>query len=457
MKLLERIQSTARHDESRPAYINVTSGQTLTYGELASLIQMRRRADRVVQHGGNRCDFATMLLQLIASGAEVLCLPRSATEQECQMHAARIGGSAIYSEEKWETSIAASDSSPAGAANARKEGALLLATSGCTGKARIVQRVASSLDAMARVIAESIALRPDDRVLMMLPLAHSYAMEHGVLGPLWAGATVLLCGGLNLRELSDAMRIGATVFPAVPAIIELLSDNDAPRIGGLRTIYSAGGFLPPAVRDRFVRRHKISVGQVYGATEIGSVTYTFGTAEDAQDVGKPLAGVSIRILNLEDPGQIAARGVTGEIAVRSPFMLAGYADLPGENPRLIDGHFCTGDLGFMREGRLHITGRIKFLIDTGNEKVNPIEVEEVIASYPGVRECVVVHLRQTDTVSRLKAIVVPRNVSEFDVAGLRQFARENLAAHKVPRVIELGRELPRSATGKVLRHSVSSA
>jgi acyl-CoA synthetase (AMP-forming)/AMP-acid ligase II len=458
MELIERIERTARREPSKPAYIHVANGQTLSYGQLAQSLRGPRAGGRLVLHGGNELALAPLLLRLIGGGADVLAVGRATPAGQCMELAQRIGGSGVFPEQRWESllrddrPLAALSQSPGG-------GALLLATSGSTGSSRVVRRTAASLDAMARAVADAIGMNGDDRVLMMLPLAHSYAVEHGLLGPLWAGATVLLCGGLDPAEMAAALKLGASVFPAVPSIIEMLSADDSTEVkfpvSQIRKIYSAGGFLPPAVCERFSVRHGAAVGQLYGATEIGSVTYRPAAGNDTRNVGTPMPGVSVRILRQEDSIQQAEAGESGEVAIRSPFMLSEYADDSAEPSRLIDGHFRTGDLGLLKDGQLHITGRIKFLIDAGNSKVNPIEVEEVIAAFPGVRECLVVHLPQTQTVSRLKAIVVAQ--PSLDTTALRQFLRGKLAAHKVPREIELRAELPRSATGKVLRHLVGGA
>jgi acyl-CoA synthetase (AMP-forming)/AMP-acid ligase II len=136
-------------------------------------------------------------------------------------------------------------------------------------------------------------------------------------------------------------------------------------------------------------------------------------------------------------------------------MFSEYVDGEAE---LINGYFPTGDLGRLDErGRLFITGRLKLLIDVGGRKVNPLEVEAVLCEHPGVDGCVVVPLRQSDTVFRLKAIATPKDPAHPPIAAeLRKLAKEKLAAYKVPRLIEIRSTLPRSATGKVLRHLVEA-
>jgi long-chain acyl-CoA synthetase len=125
------------------------------------------------------------------------------------------------------------------------------------------------------------------------------------------------------------------------------------------------------------------------------------------------------------------------------------------------GFFLTGDLGRLdARGNLTITGRTKLLIDVGGLKVNPLEVEAVLSQHPAVERCVVVPVKVSDTVSRLKAIVTPRDGAPPEDAptpeALRRFARERLVPYKVPRVFEVRASLPLSPTGKILRHLVAA-
>jgi acyl-CoA synthetase (AMP-forming)/AMP-acid ligase II len=126
---------------------------------------------------------------------------------------------------------------------------------------------------------------------------------------------------------------------------------------------------------------------------------------------------------------------------------------------LCDGFFLTGDLGRVDgHNRLTITGRLKLLIDVGGLKVNPLEVEEVLSQHPDVAACVVLPVRVSDTVSRLKAIIQPRHPDGPGPSpeALRRFARGRLTLYKVPRLFEVRKSLPRSPTGKILRNMVAA-
>lgn len=342
-----------------------------------------------------------------------------------------------------------------------RRGSLMLQSSGTTGPPKIVHREGPSLDAVAANVAESVGLGPGDRVLAAIPLYHSYGVENGLMAPLLAGACAHVCRGfdpsVSIRQLREE---GVTVFPGVPFMFEVLSQVGEGQglFPALRRAYSAGAPLPRSVSDAFAARTGLRLGQLYGATEIGSVTFNDPAAPgfDPAAVGRPMRGVSIQILDADAPriDRPLPAGTEGHVAVSAPSMLSAY--LGGEGPPLAGGHFLTGDLGRLdAAGALAITGRLKLLIDVGGFKVNPFEVEAAIAGHPAVRECVVVPMPVSPTLMRLKAFVTLAPGRDGIGAGeLRRFARARLAAYKVPRVFEVRERLPKSPTGKVQRQQL---
>ena len=244
-----------------------------------------------------------------------------------------------------------------------------------------------------------------------------------------------------LRELEQNQ---ITILPGVPSTFEMLSRTPGQRPASLnlRRTYSAGR---SAARERprsVCVRFGASVTQLYGASEIGSVTYNPPTDPfDPASVGYPMPGVSIRILDLNGSASPLPAGREGHVAIRAGSMFERYLSEPAG---CIDGYFPTGDLGSLDErGRLFITGRIKLLIDVGGFKVNPLEVEAVLQRHPSAGACAVVAVRQSETVYRLKAILSPRDPSAgVPLDELRQLARANLAAYKVPRVFEVRDRAP---------------
>lgn len=356
------------------------------------------------------------------------------------------GGMRLLLGPRWES--AAAHSGPA----------LLLQSSGTTGQPRIVRRDGPSLDAVSANMAEACGFTADDCVLAAVPLSHSYGLEHGILAPIWAGSCVHVLDGFDLPIALSELRQGITLLPGVPFMFEMLCRAEGAVLPKLRRAYSAGGPLPRQTYDTFHSRFGMRLGQLYGATEVGSVTFNDpdSPAFDPASVGRPMRNVSIRILDLNPPHRPLPLGGEGQVAVAAPSMLSGY--ITGEPAPLVDGHFLTGDIGSLDVyGALTITGRLKLLIDVGGRKVNPAEVESVLVQHPDVGKCVVVPIHVSASVSRVKAVVTPsRPEVEISVHDLRRFARERLSAYKVPRVFEVRASLPTSPIGKVLRHLVEA-
>lgn len=340
---------------------------------------------------------------------------------------------------------------------------LMLLSSGTTGDPKIVHRDGRAVDAVARNVAEATGLSPDDRLLAMIPLCHSYGVEHGMLAPIFAGCAVHLCQGFDTRVVFERLATGGiTILPGVPSIFEMLATlgDGRRRFPTLRLAYSAGASLPMSVLTRCRDNLRLRVGQLYGSSEVGSVTFNdpHGSGHDATSAGRPMSGVRIRIVDpkSQDLGHPLPTGVEGEVAIHAPSMLHAYVG-QSESP-LRDEYFLTGDLGRLdADGAMTITGRIKLLIDVGALKVNPHEVELALLRHRGVRECVVMPLPVTDTISRVRALVVPADASHPpSVDSLRRFARDRLSAHKVPRVFKIVDSLPKSSTGKILRRQLVS-
>lgn len=421
----------------------------------------------------NRPAVAAAFLGVIASGRSVFPVDATLTAAEIEGLVGRAGVDAAIAHRSvadrlagidarvldLDGLVASEDTSPD--VQDRGERAwLLLQSSGTTGGPKIVRRSGPSLDAVAQNVARAVGLRSEDRVVAAVPLSHSYGIENGMLAPIVAGACALHHVAQDDQpgrgfDPELAVTSGATVLPGVPAMFEMIDRMQAGR-GKLRLAYSAGAALPPELAHRLEQRDGLRLGQLYGSTEIGSVTY--GPTPDS--VGRPMGGVDVRILDADapDPSQPLAPGLTGHVAVKAPSMFDGYLGPRAlTDDSLVDGYFRTGDLGRLDDrGALHITGRLKLLIDVGGVKVNPLEVETVLAAHPQVNECVVVPDPVSPTINRVKAVLTATS-NDIDPSELRAFLRPRLAAHKIPRTFEVRAELPKSPTGKVLRREVCSA
>ena len=336
--------------------------------------------------------------------------------------------------------------------------AVVLFSSGCTGRPKRVPRTHRQLAAEGASVARTLRVTPEDTIVAATPLWHAYGLGSCLLAALAGGAAltlperapVPLARKAILRALADAP---AAVFATVPYGLRVLAEAPAAELGRIRLCFTAGNALPRAVFDAFARRHGVLARQLYGCTETGAATANLDPdpGASAASVGTPLDGVAVDVVG--DDGQPVEAGRIGEIVISSPAMTAGYAGVPDAvNREAFPGRaFLTGDRGRLdAEGRLHLTGRRKLLIDVRGNKVDPIEVEDVLAVHPRVREVVVVGAPSgVDGEELVKTVVVPDGCC--GERELVRFCRERLAGYKVPQIVEFRDEIPRSPLGKVLR------
>jgi long-chain acyl-CoA synthetase len=332
-------------------------------------------------------------------------------------------------------------------------------SAGCTGGPKRVPRTQGQLRFEADSLVATLGLTPADVLFSTLPLFHSYGMGSCMLAALASGATLVIHEDAHPfvlqrdHTLEVLERERVTVFPAVPFILRLLAE--APGRGDLsmlRLCLSAASALPRPTFEAFAQRFGVPIRQLYGCTEAGAVTANLDDDPWTtwRSVGRPLEGVEVKVLDAA--GEPVSPGHIGEIAVCSPAMTRGYAGLEELNRHVFrDRHFLTNDRGRLdEEGRLHITGRKHILIDVKGDKIDPIEVEDVLAVHPRVREVVVVGVESgAEGEDIIKAVVVPDGACQ--ARELIRFARERLSNYKVPQMVEFRDEIPKSASGDVLR------
>jgi long-chain acyl-CoA synthetase len=319
-------------------------------------------------------------------------------------------------------------------------------SSGSTGRPKRLARTHGQLWAEA----ESYDwIHPDDRLFCAIPLFHTYGMGCCLIAAIRNGATLVFLDDshpfvLSRRRALDLLEDEAvTVFPGVPYIFRLLAEAPGEAdLSALRLCFSAGTALPRPTIDAFLLRFGVPIRGLYGSTETGTLTANLDDdpAASFTSVGTPVGDVRVEIRDDD------------EIAVSSPAMTAGYADMEELNERVFrDGWYLTGDLGWLDEdGRLYVTGRKKLLIEVAGHKVDPVEVEDVVAAHPKVREAVVVGVAGSNGDDEtVKAVVVAGDgCGEQEVI---EFCAARLATFKVPRVVEFRDEIPKSPLGKILR------
>jgi len=339
-------------------------------------------------------------------------------------------------------------------------GSLLLLSSGTTGVSKVVRRDLPALVAVGENCLRAVAMTHNDALAVTTSLAHSYMVDHALMAAMLAGAGVHLMGQFDPLLLAQRIRsTGATILPTVPFVADMMAQThgvEPSDLQSLRCVYTAGAPLPVSVAQAFEQRFSLRMGQIYGSTEFGSVTFNDPSLSDYAPhlAGAPMQGVSVRIVDRDTPDihHPLPAYVEGHVAVAAPSMFTHY--LGDHDSSLHDGFFLSGDLGMLDEqGRLRLTGRLKLLVDIAGQKVNLIELESLLAQYPGVRDVIVIPVEVTATVSRLKALVVWKD-QPGDLQAMRDWARPKLASYKLPRLFETRTDFPRTPTGKIMRQHI---
>lgn len=336
-------------------------------------------------------------------------------------------------------------------------GGIILVSSGTTGWSRFVRRSPQAVDAIARGLLDADLYRVDDVVGSFLPMSHAYGFEHAFLGPLLAGARVEQRSAFSLACAEELLQRGVTVLPLVPATLAALGESLPVQVrqSRLRSVVVAGSPLARSIRAAFQSACSLEVIDLYGATELGTIWLDRGSG------GVPVSGVAVCIADPEwrDRMHEQPRGTPGEIVVRSVTQCDRFVGERQGPDEVIDGYFRTGDLGVHgADGSLRIVGRLKLVFDVGGLKVNPFEVEAAIVEHASVRAAIVEPVELAAGVQRVAARVELRDSADAPSAGaLRDFLQGRVPEHAVPRAIQFVAQLPRTASGKVLRTPQSVA
>ena len=334
----------------------------------------------------------------------------------------------------------------------------VILTSGTTGTPKGAQR--SSPDGLFTVasLIDMIPFRSRMTMMIAAPLFHSWGFFHFVMS-LPTAATMVLRRRFDPEQtLRAVQRNRADVLAAVPVMIqrilelpdETLRAYDLP---SLRITSLSGSALPGELAIAWMDRFGDSVYNLYGSTEVAYAT--IATPADLRaapgTAGRPPRGTRIKLF--DDAGEEVPQGAVGRIFVGNEMSFEGYTG--GGGKEAIDGLLSSGDVGhFDEEGRLFIDGRDDEMIVSGGENVFPREVEDLLADLEGVVEVAVIGVEDPEFGQRLKAFVVLRDGAELSAEQINAHVKANLASFKAPREVEFLGELPRNATGKVLKREL---
>jgi fatty-acyl-CoA synthase len=306
----------------------------------------------------------------------------------------------------------------------------------------------------------ALDLREDDRPAHALPLYHSAQMHVFLLPYLAVGATNVILDapdGDTLFDLIEAGRVDSLFAPPTVWIGLANRPDFATRdLGGLRKAYYGASIMPVPVLERLrARLPRLAFHNCFGQSEIGPLATVLGPGEHEgrmDSCGRPVLFVEARVVD-EDGKEVPA-GTPGEIVYRSPQLCEGYWDKPEETAEAFrDGWFHSGDLAVRdADGYFTIVDRVKDVINSGGVLVASRQVEDALYTHEAVAEAAVIGLPDERWIEAVTAVVVPRG--EVTEAQLIAHAREKLAAFKAPKRVLFVDELPRNASGKILKREL---
>jgi long-chain acyl-CoA synthetase len=344
--------------------------------------------------------------------------------------------------------------------------AILTYTSGTTGVPKGAMNTHANMAFNAQAYRDWMRLTPEDSVLGVAPLFHITGLVGHVALALLVPCPLVLAHRFHPEVVMDAIRehrptftVGSiTVFISLSGVEGVTAED----FSSLRTIYSGGAPIAPAITDQFEVRTGRYIHNIYGLTETNSPSHAVPLGQKAPvdpnsgalSVGVPIYNTVVRIL--DEDGKELPIGEVGEIATSGPQVVPGYWNKPEATAEsLPGGELRTGDVGFMDEqGWFYLVDRKKDMINAAGYKVWPREVEDVLYGHPAVREAAVVGVPDPYRGETVKAFVSLKPGTSATPEEIVAFAKERMAAYKYPRSVEVVDELPKTTTGKILRREL---
>ena len=317
----------------------------------------------------------------------------------------------------------------------------------------------AQLEAMASHVA--VPVRGDDVVLGLLPFFHSYGMTVVMCYSLFKGATIVTMPRFDLEQFLDLIQThDVSYINVVPPIVQALAKHplvDSFDLGSLRGVMSGAAPLGGDIARMAADRVGCTVMQGYGMTELSPVSH--GNPDDAETidpslVGPPIPGTECRLVDVDTGEDVGVREA-GELLVRGPQVMRGYLNNPEATATAIDdeGWLRTGDIATVDDdGYFAIVDRVKELIKYKGFQVAPAELEALLLTHDAVADVAVVASPDEEAGEVPKAYVVPQG--DLDPDDVLAFVAERVAPHKRVRRIEIVEQIPKSASGKILRREL---
>jgi long-chain acyl-CoA synthetase len=443
--ILQAFERLVRDRGSEPALWSRGEGLRLTFDEFAARVEAWRGPLAALPAGpvafatGNCAAFPTLFLALRGRGVPVVAmdgaLPLPARLDLCR----RLGVAALLHREAGEglplgDGVHLSTLSDVEPVAAPAGTALVKLTSGSTGDPVGVCLSEEALLAGIAHIVEGMAIRPRDRVLIAIPLSHSYGFDNGVLSLAVHGTPLVLEGSFYPTRLLAALVEGEVdFFPTVPPLVRALAESEWPTGLPLRTVICAGAPLPVETARRFRSNSGRFVQQFYGSTETGGISFEDapGEPEAEGSVGRPLPGVDVRL------------GEAGIVEVVSAANFGGHLGRDRELTRRVATPGDTGELD--ATGRLRLTGRSADICNVGGRKIAAVALEAALRGATGVEELAVVGVDDPVRGDRIVAFLVAHG-REVDLSALPSGLQ--------PREVRMVDDLPYTERGKLDRQAL---
>jgi long-chain acyl-CoA synthetase len=345
---------------------------------------------------------------------------------------------------------------------AAEDDAVILYTSGTTGKPKGAELTHANLHKNCSVTAETLGgFTADDVLLGALPLFHSFGQTCTMNSAIYQGATVTMLPRFDPEKALEILeRDRVTVFQGVPTMYNaMLHANraDSTDTSTLRLCMSGGAAIPVELMRAFEQKFGCIILEGYGLSETSPVA-SFNHPDKERkpgSIGTPIEGVEMQVW--DDDGKQLPHGEVGEIVIRGHNLMKGYWQRPEATQEAIDadGWFRTGDMAKTDEdGYFFIVDRKKDLIIRGGYNVYPREVEEVLYEHPAIQEAAVVGVPDEALGEEVGAAVVLKQGASLDAAELKSYVKEQVAAYKYPRKVWFLDELPKGPTGKILKREI---
>lgn len=337
----------------------------------------------------------------------------------------------------------------------RDDAAAILYTSGTTGTPKGACLSHGNVISNMHSFNYNCGMRPDDRLILFLPLFHCFGQNAILNSALNACATVVMHRTFHPDAIAKSIvEDNVSMYFSVPTTFMPIFDRlSAEEMAGVRYHFSAAAPLPREIARKWREKYQRDIHEGYGLTETSPfASYNHNLWYKLGSIGAPIENVEMRVVDLETGAEVPS-GESGEIVIRGPNVMLGYWKRPEETALAIrDGWFHSGDIGRVDEdGYFYIVDRLKDMVNVGGLKVYPVEVENTIYQHPAVEEVAVYGLPDGTMGERVCASIVAKSDEPVSEADIIAFCRQQLANYKVPTSVAFVEALPKNPTGKILK------